>query len=158
MKSHWKILRTENTWYNYFFNQFSSFVGKNIQMHTGNLLRVNFEYSHHTYRHSEWCKEIDKLISLTVVIFSVLSPVTQSYPTLCYSIHWAHQAPLSMGFSRQKHWSGLPFSTPGDLPNPGLELKSPVSPALAADFFLPLMNIKTSCCRCKIYINAFLTF
>ena len=32
----------------------------------------------------------------------------------------AHQAPLSMGFSRQEHWSGLPFPSPGDLPNPGL--------------------------------------
>ena len=33
--------------------------------------RVDFEYSHHTYRHSEWCEEIDKLISLTVIIFSL---------------------------------------------------------------------------------------
>ena len=37
----------------------------------------------------------------------------------------AHQAPLSMGFSRQEYWSGLPFSSPGDLPNPGIELGSP---------------------------------
>ena len=39
----------------------------------------------------------------------------------------AHQAPLSMGFPRQEHWSGLPFPFPGDLPDPGTE---PVSPAL----------------------------
>ena len=39
----------------------------------------------------------------------------------------AHQAPRSMGFSRQEYWSGLPFPSPGDLPNPGIE---PVSPAL----------------------------
>ena len=38
----------------------------------------------------------------------------------------AHQAPLSMGFPRQGYWSGLPFPSPGDLPNPGIE---PVSPA-----------------------------
>ena len=38
----------------------------------------------------------------------------------------AHQAPLSMGFSRQKQWNGLPFPSPGDLPNPGIH---PVSPA-----------------------------
>jgi len=38
----------------------------------------------------------------------------------------AHQAPLSMGFSRQEHWSGLPFRLPGDLPDPGIELRSPV--------------------------------
>ena len=37
----------------------------------------------------------------------------------------ALQAPLSMEFSRQEYWSGLPFPSPGDLPNPGIELKSP---------------------------------
>ena len=42
----------------------------------------------------------------------------------------AHQAPPSMGFSRQEYWSGLPFHSPGDLPNPGIE---PGSPALEAD-------------------------
>ena len=43
----------------------------------------------------------------------------------------AHQAPPSMGFSRQEYWSGLPFPSPGDLPNPGIE---PRSPALQADY------------------------
>ena len=47
----------------------------------------------------------------------------------------AHQAPLSMGFSRQEYWSELPFPPPGDLPNPGIELVSLVSPALAGGFF-----------------------
>ena len=47
----------------------------------------------------------------------------------------ACQAPLSMGFSRQEYWSGLPFPAPGDLPNPGIEPTSPVSPALAGRFF-----------------------
>ena len=42
----------------------------------------------------------------------------------------AHQAPLSMEFSRQEFWSGLPFPSPGDLPYPGTE---PMSPALQAD-------------------------
>ena len=42
----------------------------------------------------------------------------------------ARQAPPSMGFSRQEYWSGLPFLSPGDLPNPGIE---PTSPALRAD-------------------------
>ena len=37
----------------------------------------------------------------------------------------AHQAPLSMGFSRQEYWSGLPLPSPGDLPNPGIESRSP---------------------------------
>ena len=43
-----------------------------------------------------------------------------------------HQAPLSMGFPRQEYWSGLPFSSPGNLPDPGIE---PTSPALAGRFF-----------------------
>ena len=42
----------------------------------------------------------------------------------------ARQAPLSMGFSRQEYWSGLPFPSPGDLPNSGIKLGSP---ALQAD-------------------------
>ena len=42
----------------------------------------------------------------------------------------AHQAPLTLEFSRQEYWSGLPFPSPGDLPNPGIE---PESPALQAD-------------------------
>ena len=42
----------------------------------------------------------------------------------------AHQASQSMGFSRQEYWSGLPFPSPGDLPDPGVE---PRSPALRAD-------------------------
>ena len=37
----------------------------------------------------------------------------------------AHKAPLSMGFSRQEYWSGLPFPFPGDLPDPGMEPRSP---------------------------------
>ena len=45
----------------------------------------------------------------------------------------AHQAPLSMGFSRQEYWSGFPCSPPGDLPNSGLE---PEAPALQADSLL----------------------
>ena len=49
----------------------------------------------------------------------------------------ACQAPLSMGFSKQEYWSGLPFSSPGDLPNAGIKPESPVSPALQADA-LPL--------------------
>ena len=43
----------------------------------------------------------------------------------------AHEAPLSMGFSRQEYWSGLLCPPPGDLPNPGIKPTSPTSPALA---------------------------
>ena len=50
-----------------------------------------------------------------------------------------HQAPLSMAFSRQEYWSGLPFPPPGDLPNPGIQPRSSASPALQADS-LPLSH------------------
>ena len=48
----------------------------------------------------------------------------------------ACQAPLSMGFSREEYWSGLPFPSPGDLPDPGIQPTSFTSPALAGRFFI----------------------
>ena len=60
--------------------------------------------------------------------------VTKSCPTLATPWTVAHQAPLSVGFSRQESWSGLPFPTPGDLPNPGIER---ASPTLAGQLFTP---------------------
>ena len=56
----------------------------------------------------------------------------QSCPTLSTPWTVAHQAPLSVGFSRQECWSGMPCPPPGDLPDPGIE---PASPALAGRFF-----------------------
>ena len=47
----------------------------------------------------------------------------------------AHQAPLSMGFSRKEYWSGLLCPPPGDLPNPGIKPVSLASPALTDGFF-----------------------
>ena len=45
------------------------------------------------------------------------------------------QAPLSIGFSRQEYWSGLPCPPPGDLPDPGMESASLTSPAVSGGFF-----------------------
>ena len=59
-----------------------------------------------------------------------LSLVTKSCPTFATPWTVACQAPLSVGFSRQEYWSWLPFPSPGDLPDPGIELRSP---ALQAD-------------------------
>ena len=58
-----------------------------------------------------------------------------SHVRLCETL-WtlAHQAPVSQGFSRQEYWSGLPCFPPGDLPNPGIEPVSLMSPALAGFF------------------------
>ena len=66
----------------------------------------------------------------------------QSRLTLCNPMDYGPQAPLSMGFSRQEYWSGLPCSSPWELTDPGVEptsvrssasVRSPVSPALQAD-------------------------
>ena len=62
---------------------------------------------------------------------------SQLCPTLCDPMDCSHQAPpsmgfshpLSMGFSRQKYWSGLPCPPPGNLPNTGIEPSSPAAPA-----------------------------
>ena len=64
----------------------------------------------------------------------------------------AHQAPLSVGFSRQEHWSGLPCSPPEDLPNPRMEPESLVSPALAGGFFITSTIWKAQWCVC-IYLG-----
>ena len=58
--------------------------------------------------------------------------VTQSCPALCNPWTEACQTPLSMEFSRQEYWSGQPFPSPGDLPDP----QEPGSPALQADSLL----------------------
>ena len=54
-----------------------------------------------------------------------------------YAIPWTvgHQAPLSMEFSKQEYWSGLPFPTPGGPPDPGIKPEYLASPALAGGFF-----------------------
>ena len=67
------------------------------------------------------------------VLLSHFSPVCLSVTPWTVARH----APLSMEFSRQEYWSGLPYLPPGDLPKPGIEILRPVSPALQADS-LPL--------------------
>ena len=62
---------------------------------------------------------------------TLLSVVSDSAPSWTV----AHQAPLPTGFSRQEDWSGLPFSPPGDLPDPGIKPVSLMSPALAGRLF-----------------------
>ena len=72
---------------------------------------------------------------------------TAFYPRVCMLSHFshvrlfatlwtvAHQAPVSLGFSRQKYWSWLPCPPPGDLPNPGIKPSSFTFPALGGRFF-----------------------
>ena len=65
----------------------------------------------------------------------VCAKLLQSCSTLCDPWTVAHQAPLSMGFSRQEHWSELPFPSPGDLPYPGIEPIALTSPTLPSGLF-----------------------
>ena len=70
--------------------------------------------------------------STTVILMAICSGgglVTKSCPTLAVPWTVSRQAPLSMGFSRKEHWSGLPFPSPGDLPNLGIKPWSPASQA-----------------------------
>ena len=64
-----------------------------------------------------------------------------------FAITWteAHQARLSMELSRQEYWNGLPFPTPGDLPDPEVELVSLSSPALAGRFFATRTTWDVTC-------------
>ena len=65
--------------------------------------------------------------------FGLLVSVAKLYPTFVTPWTVAHQAPLSMGFSRQEYWGGLPFPSPRDLFDPGIK---PGSPTLQADDLL----------------------
>ena len=87
-------------------------------------------YTHaHIYTHV--CAYIH--IHFYVILHAVLGSVW------LFATPWtvARQASLSMGFSRQEYWSGLPCPLPGDLPNPETEPASPVSPEMAGGFFYP---------------------
>ena len=72
------------------------------------------------------------LFKTLYLIFQVKVKVKSLSRVRLFATLWtvAYQAPPSMGFSRQECWSGFPFPSPGDLPDPGIE---PVSPALQAD-------------------------
>ena len=62
----------------------------------------------------------------------------------------ARQVLLSVEFSRQEYWSGLPFPIPGDLPDPGIEPTSPASPAFAGRFFTT-EPLESPCYRVDLY-------
>ena len=83
------------------------------------------------------CSKSISSVTLSVLrhnttLHAALCLVAQSCPTVCDPWTVARQTPLSMGFPRQEYWSRLPCPPPGDLPNPGIELASPV---LAGGFF-----------------------
>ena len=68
----------------------------------------------------------------------------------------AHQAPLSLEFPRQEYWSGLPFSSPKDLSDPGIKLKSLASLALAGGFFTTCASWEAPYVGVILYNSVFL--
>ena len=86
----------------------SKFCTPGLYVHTYNILSVFI-----------WI--VDKINYICIWVVKLLSHV-QLFVTLWTVVH---QAPLSMEFSRQDYWSKLPFPSPGDLPDPGIELMSP---------------------------------
>ena len=74
------------------------------------------------------CKEQSFVIAVLCCFFSCVRLFATPWTVVC-------QDPPSMGFPRQEYWSGLPCPPPGDLPDPGIELTSLMSPAVADGFF-----------------------
>ena len=80
---------------------------------------------------SFWGEKFFEASSLNLLLTLSVSHSVMSDSVTPWTL--ASQAPLSVGFSRQEYWSGLPFLSPGDLPDPGIE---PRSPALQEDSLL----------------------
>ena len=100
-------------------------------------------------RHADVLKKDLQEVNRRLYFFLVKVKVKSLSRVRLFATPWtvAYQAPPSMGFSRQEYWSGLPFPSPGDLPNPESKPGPPVSPALAGEFFTtkplgePISNI-----------------
>ena len=92
---------------------------------------INNTIIHSVFKSKSWKSFLISLFPLQLSSVQLLSHVP------LFATPWtvAHQAPLSMGFSRQEHQSGLPFPPPRDLSHPGIKLESLLSPSLAGGLF-----------------------
>ena len=135
------MAQIKNLFY-HLLDKFEGFLLQNILlkfawMYHGELTthRCLFYFLHYPRLTSEcWASfilKMDGLMASGISLIESESEVTQSCPTLCDPWTVAHQAPPSMGFSRQEYWSVLPFHSPGDLPDPGTEPRSPTLQANA---------------------------
>ena len=99
----------------------------------GDLYLSTASFLHVSLSHSPGCTSFQLRLSESSLL---VAPLT-IFQLLC-ATPWtvAHQAPLSMGFSRQEYWSGLPLPPPGDLPDPRLKPTSNASPALTGSLYL----------------------
>ena len=98
---------------------------RNKQGQQSHINHVNLQYGAVCQQMSGWPSR-----GFKTPCYCVLSHLVVSESATLWTV--AFQAPLSMRFSRQEYWSGLPFPSPGDLPNPGIEPASSMSPALQA--------------------------
>ena len=105
----------------YVYSLYKNLSGSALKAHTWSYITLFFSWS--SAKPTTWI----------VLKFTMWSEVVKSLSRVpLFATPWtvAYQAPLTMGFSKQEYWSGLPFPSPGDLPDPGIE---PGSPALQAD-------------------------
>ena len=79
-------------------------------------------------KHSDFQKQVNMYIYNWITLLYNWNNI-QSKQTLCNPMDLAHQTPLSMKFSEREYWSGLPFPSSGDLPDPGIKPRSPAMQA-----------------------------
>ena len=129
----WKIVRSTNLYQLISSNEWFSQMVKELERMELEIWLKGGLWNRYMDDPLEWGKGMKYL--WVCVCTQLLSRV------LLFATPWtvAHQAPLSMGFSRQEYWSGLPSSPPGDLPYPRIKLASPMPLALQADS-LPLSH------------------
>ena len=116
---------------------------------------MNYKKKNH-FPYSRSCTSIN----VSLYVWSVLSHFSRVW---LFATPWtvACQASLSMGFSRQEYWSGLLCPSPGDLPDPGIELTSLTSPASVGGFFTISTTWEALTCSkfiFKFYLKSWLFF
>ena len=119
-------------------SQFHSYLSVPLFLQLSGLFRFKFQLSHFTMM---WPgAKVSICLCFKVLMYEIdiiMGPPIMLGHIRPFATLWivACQAPLSMEFLRQEYWSGLPFPTPGDLPDPGIKPASFMSPALAGEFF-----------------------
>ena len=99
-------------------------------------------------------KTESSVLLIPIIFYTCAGPIVQLCLTLCDPMDC--RPPGSMGFSRQEYWSGLPFPSPGDLPNQGIQLESPALGAVfctAGGFLLSLSHQRSHCIHTSLMKN-----
>ena len=145
----WKCLWWKPLWQTYLLAKYQTWYF--FLLHWGvTSIELNKALTLKCSEHSINVRHYSLVFCLNYFFWKLSSSLGWNYFLLTFLVWWhlvaqlcltlydpmtiTYQAPLSMGFPRQEYWSGLPFPSPGDLPNPGIE---PMSPALACGFFTP---------------------